>query len=236
MLPELAKSYEIVAPDLPGHGLTAAHPSGAMSLPGMARAVHELLKSIGVMPTLTIGHSAGAAVLSEMCLNGYIQPQALISINGAMLALPGLTGMLFASSARLLAAMPRVPGWVASLGQKRRFTAAMLDSTGSEISADMLQRYQWLTAQPSHIRAALQMMAAWDLVTLERRLPNLQQKVYLLHCENDKTVPPSEAVRLNALLSNSELTLLPGLGHLGHEEAPQHFTQFIAGLPESQLM
>ncbi|WP_156447556.1 alpha/beta fold hydrolase, partial [Blastomonas sp. CCH1-A6] len=63
LLPLLAKHYLVIAPDMPGHGFTRGRISGGQSLPGMAKALGELLKKLGhPAPAVIVGHSAGAAI------------------------------------------------------------------------------------------------------------------------------------------------------------------------------
>ena len=58
---------------------------------------------------MAAGHSAGAAILVRMCLDGQIAPQGLVSLNGAMLPLGGSAGQLFSPLAKLLAGLPLLP-------------------------------------------------------------------------------------------------------------------------------
>jgi magnesium chelatase accessory protein len=236
LMPLLARDFQVVAPDLPGHGLSDALPGDGMSLPGMASAIAALLKQLDIVPALVAGHSAGAAILAGMCLDRHIAPRALISVNGAMLALPGMTGLFFSASARLMAAVPSVPAFVAGLGGRRSFTERMLESTGSSISGDIVERYRCLAGHPPHVAAALQMMARWDLVTLQRRLPSLDVPVALIACEADRTVPASQSDSLHRILGQSSLHRLPGLGHLGHEEDPARFHALFREVAEQRLI
>ena len=71
------------------------------------------------------------------------------------------------------------------------------------------------------------MMANWDLDALARELPRLDTPLHLVACENDRTAPAAEARRLSRLLPQARLHLVPGLGHLGHEEAPALFAELI---------
>ncbi len=223
LMPLLAEHFDVIAVDLPGHGLSEAAATEGMSLPGMASGVCNLLKAIDSTPVLAAGHSAGAAILAAMCLDQQLSPRAVISVNGAMLALPGMTGMFFSGSARLLAAIPQVPSWLSGLGGRHAFMTRMLDGTGSCPDPDMIERYRQLVGYPPHVAATLTMMAQWDLVSLERRLPALQTKVHLMACAADRTVPPQQSAKLHAMLADSTLLTLPNLGHLGHEEAPDLF-------------
>ncbi len=68
LAPRLAERVGLVAPDLPGHGFSGAAPIGRAGMEGMARAVRELLRELGVQPTVTVGHSAGAAIAVRMRL------------------------------------------------------------------------------------------------------------------------------------------------------------------------
>ena len=178
-------------------------------------------------PGLVAGHSAGAAILARMCLDGLLQPRAMVSVNGALLALPGLTGRFFSGSARLLASIPAVPSWVAGLGGRRAFTERLIEGTGSALAPEGVERYRRLVGHPPHVAAALKMMASWDLEALEPDLDKLQLPVHLVACQNDHTVPPSQSEALASRLADARLHRLAGLGHLGHEESPQLFAALL---------
>ena len=60
-----------------------------------------------------VGHSAGAAILARMALDGFIAPDVLISVNGALLPLRGMPACLFSPMAKILARSQFVPRFVA---------------------------------------------------------------------------------------------------------------------------
>ena len=82
VIPLLIDEFEILAIDLPGHAFTHALASGHASLPAMSKALHQLLQQMDFQPDLVIGHSAGAAIVVRMALDGHINPQLIISLNG----------------------------------------------------------------------------------------------------------------------------------------------------------
>ena len=102
LAPLLAQRFRLVAPDLPGHGFTQAKRTPDLSLPGMARALAALLGVLEFSPKMVIGHSAGAAILARLCLDGAISPKLFVSLNGAFIPFAGLGRFLFPSMAKLL--------------------------------------------------------------------------------------------------------------------------------------
>ncbi len=220
LAPGLAGSFSILAPDLPGHGFTAMPAPRAMSMPGMARAIAALLKASDFSPSIIVGHSAGAAIAARMQLEGLVTPKALISLNGAFLPLGGLAGKLFSPAAQLLAGIAFAPQLLARLAGDQTAIDRLLASTGSTIDRAGRQGYMRLVRNPGHIAGALAMMANWDLDALARDLPRLETRLLLIAGANDRTIPPAQADRVSRLVRGARLDLLPGLGHLAHEEDP----------------
>jgi magnesium chelatase accessory protein len=227
LLPLLAQQFTVIAPDLPGHGFSEALPSVQMSLPGMARAAADLLRALKIKPVLVVGHSAGAAILAQMCLDAQIAPQVLVSLNGAMLPLRGIPGVVFSPVAKLMAATSFVPRIFAWRAQDPSAIARLISSTGSKLDPEGTNFYTQLIRNAGHVAATLDMMAQWDLVPLERNLPQLPTSLTLVVGANDLTVAPTEANRVKALLPDAEIITLAGLGHLAHEEQPAEVTKII---------
>jgi magnesium chelatase accessory protein len=227
LAPLLAAHFTVVAPDLPGHGFTAmpAHPRG-VSLPGMATGLTALLRTIDRVPSVVAGHSAGAAILARMCLDGAISPR-LISLNGAFMPLLGLPGQIFSPLARLFSnsrVIPRVFAFHA--GVDANVISRLIRNTGSRLDAEGERLYRILARSPRHVAAAFAMMANWDLHPLVRDLGKLAPPLVLAVGTDDRTIRPSDAARVRAVLSRAEIVQLRALGHLAHEENPE----LVAGL------
>lgn len=219
--PLLAERFTLIAPDLPGHGFTAPMPFDQVSLPAMAAAVADLVEEIGMPPDLVLGHSAGAAILIEACLQRRLAPRGLISLNGALLPWRGLPGHLFSPAAKLFAANSLVSRMFALRARNRTAIQRLVDGTGSRLDARGVDLYQRLIRFPTHVRSSLSMMASWDLTLIERGLPDLEAPLFLVVGEGDMAVSPREARRVRERLPGAELVELPGLGHLAHEERPR---------------
>ena len=230
----LSARCSVLALDFPGHAFTAtpapAEVAALFSLPGMAAGVAEVLAQMGIVPHTIVGHSAGAAVACMLSLDGHIQPQRIVSLNGALLPLDGLAGQLFSPMAKLLAKAPFVPELFSWQAAQPAVLQRLLDGTGSTLDAPGRALYQKLIAQPAHGAGALAMMAHWDLHTFWTRLPALQTPLTLIAGEQDLIVPPSVAERAAASLTRQPkppVTRLPGLGHLAHEEQPQRLAALL---------
>ena len=227
LAPLLAEHADVLALDLPGHAFTSMPAGGTssvqLSLPGMAAAVAALLQTLGLQPTLVLGHSAGAAVALRMALDGLAQPHAIVGINAALLPLRGLAGQLFSPVAKLMAGSTLVPRFFSSHAGEPAVLKRLLESTGSSLDAEGMALYGQLVSNPGHAAGALGMMANWDLQTLADQLPRLAIPLDLLVGSRDHTVPPAQADRVLARLQPglpATLTRLAGLGHLAHEEQP----------------
>lgn len=234
LAPLLARRFTVVAPDLPGHGFTDAPSHAHLSLPGMARAVGALLSALGLNPALGVGHSAGAAVLTRMELDGFLPGAPILSVNGALLPLQGLAGQLFAPIARMLALVPVTPQLFAWRMRDRKMTDELLSRTGSRLDPESLACYRLLFGNPAHVGGALGMMANWDLEGLAADLPRLRARVALLAGAMDEMVPPEDAARVARLLPAAVALRLRHLGHLAHEEASGLIARLAVNLADGE--
>jgi magnesium chelatase accessory protein len=229
LMPLLASKFKVWAIDLPGHGFTSAGTPLQMSMQGMARALAALLDALGLQPQALVGHSAGAAIAARLCLDGWLKPDAVFSLNGALLPLGGLPGLMFPPAAKLMAALPFVPQLFALSAASPSAASRLIAGTGSTLDAESTQLYARLLRSADHAAGALAMMANWDLKSLESKLPELKPALTLVVGTNDKAVPPSQANRVHRMLPKSKLVTLPGLGHLAHEEQPQTVAGLLLG-------
>jgi magnesium chelatase accessory protein len=154
----------------------------------------------------------------------------VVGINGALLPFGRAAAPVFSRAARVLAAAPVFPQLVALHAVPRKPVERMLRQTGSATPEEMVRCYRRLLGSSRHVAGTLRMMANWDLVQLERNLARLEPRLCLLVGEGDRVVDPAQADELHARLPASMLRRAPGLGHLGHEEAPAWFEEQIRAI------
>ena len=223
LMPLLARHFDVVAMDLPGHAFTGTPAPACLALPGMAAMVGALVEVLGLDVGLVVGHSAGAAIGARLVLDGVLAPQALVSINGAFLPLAGLPGLLFPPVARLMAATPLAPQLFARRQWDEPAVEKLIKGTGSTLDPAGLALYATLLRDARHAAGALGMMARWDLRPLAHDLTRWRTPLTLIVGANDRAVPPADALRVRAMLPPGgvcSIETVPGAGHLVHEERP----------------
>jgi len=227
LLPLLAQHFDVIAPELPGHGFTQSPPSHRLSLPGMADDLSRLLTAVGVKPEVAVGHSAGAAILARMCLDGKISPRLLVSLNGAFMPFGGVAHQLLSPLAKLLVLNPVVPRMFAWQASTPNAVERLIANTGSSIDDRGIALYRKLVSSPAHVAAALRMMANWKLEPLLHDLPRLATTLVLVAAANDRSISPTVARQVREILPRAIVERVPALGHLAHEEQPQLIAELI---------
>ncbi|MDX2288942.1 MAG: alpha/beta fold hydrolase [Hyphomicrobiaceae bacterium] len=235
LLPLLARRYNVLAPDLPGHGFTTAPPKSRLSLPGMAHDLGALLQDVRFVPDICVGHSAGAAILVRQALDGVIAPKAIVSLNGALLPFDGMGGVLFPALAKLLFVNPVMPRLVAWRANDIKAVERLILGTGSTIDRAGLEDYRRLFSSERHAGTALAMMANWSLDVLKRELSRLSVPLELVAAAEDRAIPPAVAFEVKTMVADAHVSFVRGLGHLAHEEDPERIARLIEDRTDARL-
>ncbi|MDX1715564.1 MAG: alpha/beta fold hydrolase [Anderseniella sp.] len=228
VMPQLRERFTVVMPDLPGHGFTSMPALEHVSLGGYARLIGSLLRELGMAPELVAGHSAGAAIATEMALREEISPSGIISFNGAFVPMGGSGNQFFSPLAKMLSLNPLMPKLFAWRAASRKVVEGLITGTGSHLDEEGLDLYQRLMMSPAHCSAALQMMARWDLNDMvERMVSGLRCPILLVAAEGDLAISPADAKDIAARLPSAQLKIMQGAGHLAHEEQPDEAAAII---------
>ena len=226
LAPLLATRFTVLSLDLPGHGFTEPLPARRLSLPGMAAAIGELLAHLELRPALAVGHSAGAALLARMALDGLIDTPSIVRFNGALRGFRGPAQLFFAPLAKMLVLNPLAPRLFAASATPASVDR-MLRHTGSALDRQGVALYTRLLRNPGHVAGALGMMAGWDLADLERDIPRLAARLLLVAGSDDRAVPPDDAFAVKERVPGAEVVFRRKCGHLLHEEQPQAAAEIV---------
>ena len=227
LAPILAQQFSVVAPDLPGHGFTQSPPAHRLSLLGMASDLGQLLRALDMKPDFVVGHSAGAAILARMCLDGKIAPRLMVSLNGAFMPFGGVAHHLLSPLTKLLVMNPFAPRVFAWQASNAGAVERLIENTGSKIDPKGIALYGKLVRTPAHVAAALRMMGNWRLEPLLHDLPRLTTPLMLVAASNDRSISPDVARQVREICPQAVIERVQGLGHLAHEEQPQIIADLV---------
>ncbi|MDZ7631683.1 MAG: alpha/beta fold hydrolase BchO [Gemmatimonadaceae bacterium] len=225
--PLLTAWADVIAFDLPGHGFTTGATPDQLSLVGMADAIHDLLRTLGVQPVIAVGHSAGAAVLLQMASSHEVTPQSLIGVNSALVSINALGQMLLPFS-RALFDLDPVRAAIAALLRNGTVPRELLRSTGTPLDPAQEARYVAMLTNEARVGAALRMMSRWDLPALQARFPLITVPVTLVHSSNEPWVPFAELLDVTRTLPMRSVIDMAPAGHLIPDEKPQQLADVIA--------
>ena len=228
VIPLLARAHHVVAIDMPGQGFTQLGARHRCGLDAMAMDMAALITQQNWQPQAIVGHSAGGALalrLSQLLPSSPV----VIGINPALGHFQGLAGVLFPVMAKLLALTPGVAGFFSRSAANPDRVRSLIESTGTTLSDHGLALYRRLVGDRGHVDATLLMMAQWTLDDLLNDLPGISVPTLFLAGEKDEAVPPSVSESAAARMPSAQVTRLPDLGHLAHEEAPAQITELIIG-------
>ncbi|MGK7863028.1 alpha/beta fold hydrolase [Falsiroseomonas sp. E2-1-a4] len=222
--PLLEDRLRVIRLDLPGFGLTGADPSGDYSDPRAITLIAGLMDRLGVAQAHILGSSMGGRIAWRFAA---AQPARV-----AKLVLMAPDG--FAAPGNGYGAAPSVPLLMRVLPYtlpERLLRASLAPAYGdpAALTQDRFERYREMMLAPGVRQAIVDRMAGHVLPPPEPILATIQAPVLLLWGERDGMVPASHAADYQRVLPDSRLVVLPGLGHVPMEEAPEAVAAALRG-------
>lgn len=220
-LPALARGHHVVALDLPGFGATPAgqlRPGGAEEgLDYFVEPVEALLRALGVVAPVVIGHSLGGFVAVELALRGAVTPSALVLI-GCMGVGPEMSA---AARAFFLAGPERL---ARALGRRlyARIAPPPDDAWGRRLGELEHERMTVPGGRPIPAAAFNRLFpVVGPVFNRLDRLGEIAAPALMLWGERDVVFPAPAALVAAAAMPRGRARVLPGLGHSPHLEDPE---------------
>lgn len=231
VMPDLAASYTVIAPDMLGHG-ESAKPMGDYSLGAYASGMRDLMVALDIERASVIGQSFGGGVAMQLA---YQHPEMVerlvlvdagglgrevswmlraITLPGAELVLP----FIFPKPARGVG--DRISSALAERGVHAPRLAEMWRAFGSLTEVD--NRAAFVRTMRAVIDPGGQSVSAMDRLYLASHLPTL-----IVWGDQDTIIPVSHAYAAHEAIPGSELAIIEGSGHFPHTENPREFTTIL---------
>lgn len=222
--PELARSFRVIVPELPGFGRSQAVGGGLANIADrMAEAVRDAAAG---QPAVVLGNGYGGFVALQMAIrHGGIASRFIFADCGAAFSEPGreaFRNMAVASKAKGLVAITDVA--------MRRLFAPEFQAANPDLMAG--RRAAFLKTDEEVFRAACAQLAELDL---RPELPKVKVPALVLVGEQDEATPPPMSHELAAGLPNAQLKIIRGCAHVPQLQAPRVFLDAIADFLPAQV-
>jgi pimeloyl-ACP methyl ester carboxylesterase len=237
VMPLLARSYRVLAPDLLGHG-ESAKPMGDYSLGSLASGLRDFLAVVGVERMTVVGQSLGGGVAMQLA---YQYPElcerlALVNSGGLGREVSWMLRVLTLPGAEFI--MPVLfPAFVRDRGNDLSQFLARKGLRAPRI-AEMWRAYVSL-AEPENRRAFVrtlravvdpggQVVSAKDRLYLTVGMPTL-----IVWGDTDHIIPVAHAYAAHDAIPGSRLEIFEGVGHFPHAEEPVRFAAVLTDFIET---
>jgi len=223
----LARRHTVIAPDLPGHGVSAGGP-GDYSLGSLASGLRDLLLALGHERATLVGHSLGGGIAMQFAYQfpEMVERLALVSSGGLgpevspvlrAAALPGAELFISATAGvgqKLGGALGR---GLSAVGMKPAADVAEV-ARGYASLAEPRRRKAFLATLRSVVGTEGQRIAASDRLYLAEEVP-----VLIVWGARDPIIPVRHGEDAHRALPGSRLEIFDGVGHLPQIEQPARF-------------
>ncbi len=223
LIPELAKTYRVLAFDRPGLGLSDALPDGNTSLAAQATHLRAAAALLDVKRPVVFGHSYGGSVALAWALQE--PPAALVLVSAPSLPWPGTLDpwyRLNTTPAGRAVFVTLAAAWV-----PMSFVQSAIDGVfapeatppgyADHIGVDFTARASVVAINVAQVNALRA-----ELVAMEPGYPTLTLPIEMVHGDADTIVPLAiHSGPLAPRLSSANLTVIPGAGHMPHQTRPE---------------
>jgi 4,5:9,10-diseco-3-hydroxy-5,9,17-trioxoandrosta-1(10),2-diene-4-oate hydrolase len=234
VMPDLAATHRVYAPDLPGSP-DSARPAADYSPAFFERFVAGFLDTLGVERAVMVGNSLGGLISLRLALSEPARVTALVLVDSAGLGRavnPAFTSVNVFGPFE--AAMPL---WRTPVGAYQRAwgrTALLFAHPPGSVPREWLAEQCRLALWPGYLEAHLTALRALvgpfgQREVLVDRLPSLKIPTLVVWGARDRVFPESHAREAVAQLPEGSLALIPECGHMPHVECPDRFLAALDG-------
>ncbi len=228
VIPLLSEDAHVYAPDALGMGASDRVAALDTRLLAGADRLIAFLDACGIQTADWVGTSHGGAVVMMLAARYPERVRSLVlhaPVNPFCAAADPLVRFYLTPLGRWFAhRAPSLPEWV------HRFALQAMYGDRSRVRPGSLSGYLASLRVPGTVAYVLSILRHWkeEISALQGSLPALREvPILLLWGNRDRAVSPESGERLQRFFDRATSVILPGAGHLPHEEMPQAFAAAI---------
>ena len=239
ILEPLAKRYQVIAPDLLGHG-QSGKPRGDYSLGAHASALRDLMEILEIPSATIVGHSLGGGVSMQLAYQFPKRCERLILVASGGLG-PEVTPLLRAATlpgtdlALQVATSERAKGMYRKVLSpfKRRFKLEAAPEMVHMLEhvaclQDREARHAFIHTVRAVIDFRGQRIDARDRLYLANHVPMM-----IVWGDRDRLIPVKHGREAHAMLPASRYEEFKGAGHFPHRDDPERFVKILLDFMET---
>lgn len=220
VMPNLAKRARVIAPDMVGFGYTDRPLGQRYDMDAWVAQAVGLLDALGINQTDLVGNSFGGALALALAIRYPKRVRRLVLMGAAGVDFPITPGL------------DAVWGYTPSLDNMRRLLDIFAYDRGLVTDELAQMRYE-ASIHPGFQEAFSSMFPAprqrWvaSLASPEADIQALPHETLIIHGREDQVLPLSNSIRLNQLISRSQLHVFGRCGHWTQIEHAARFAQLV---------
>jgi len=216
----LGDHYHIIAPDLPGHGLTRA-PKGYRTGPEVqVKVVDAVTEALGLRSFVIAGNSMGGGVAWRYTLAHPEKVAGLVLVDAAgwpSERKPSGQGALIFSILNNPVLRPLVKNMDVTGLAKQGLESALVDK--ALVTPTLVKRYTDLARGPGHRDLLTQGYDRTDVASAERLAP-IKAPTLIMFGKEDHLIPYTDGQRFKDAINGSTLIIYPEVGHVPMQQIP----------------
>ncbi len=221
----LKGQYRVIRFDMAAHGLTGPDKSGDYSLERSVKLLGLLLDALKVDKATLVGTSLGGTVSMRYTVGHPERVERLVLISPGSLE----------SNVRGSSSPPNIPRAVNAIAlvTPKSLARYMLTSNfgdKSKVTESLVDQWYVLWRRDGNRVALLDRLRQYVSGDVEKTIGSVRVPVLLIWGEKNKQVPVANAYEFQKLLIGAprvELKVLPGVGHMAVQEAPEETVRVL---------
>ena len=227
-IPRVATERRVLAPDLPGFGMSRMPADGDISIQGYGRVVKRFCEELGLERVALVGNSMGGFIAAEVTIQDPERVARLVLISAAGITSSNVheapTALIGRVAQAITAATAAGHERMARRPRARHMALALVARHPSKLRSDAAWEGLMKGADKPGFRAALMASVRYDY---RERLSEISCPTLILWGENDSVITVDDAHEYERLISDSRKTVMEDTGHVPMMERPRAVNEVL---------